>query len=297
MKKINIGGTMLIFSATLIWGIGIVALTAGMDYMGPFTLTSARFLLGGSAALGPAIYFAKNNPEKAETKGSLFWPFVFCGVVLCLSVVLRQFALIHTSVGRVSFISSLYVIIVPLVGIFFSRGVSRQVWAAVFISLLGMYFLGFNGGLTLNFGDVLAFICAFLFAVHILLINRFSKSKNILALASIQAFTVGLISLVLAFLFENPSFEAIFAGLRYVLYAGIMSSFVAHIMQIRAQKTTDPAIASILFSMEAVFATITGWLVLHQFLTPREIIGCALLFVAVILAKLPFPQRKTKTTV
>ena len=133
-----------------------------------------------------------------------------------------------------------------------------------------------------------------MFAAHILLISRFSKSRNILALASIQAFTVGAISLVLAFIFENPSFEALFAGARYILYAGIMSSFVAHIMQIRAQKTTDPAIASILFSMEAVFATITGWLVLHQFLTTREIIGCALLFVAVILAKLPFPERKLR---
>ena len=283
---------MLILSATLIWGIGVVALTAGMNYMGPFTLTSVRFLIGGSCALGPAIYFAKNNPEKTKKKGSLFWPFVLCGMVLCLSVVLRQFALLHTSVGRVAFISSLFVVIVPLVGIFFSRRVPKQVWGAVLISLFGMYFLGFNGGLVLNLGDVLAFICAFLFAAHILLISHFSKSKNILALASIQAFTVGVLSLLLAFVFESPSFEAVFAGLRYVLYAGIMSSFVAHIMQIRAQKTVDPAIASILFSMEAVFATITGWLVLHQFLTPREIVGCALLLVAVILAKLPFPQKK-----
>ena len=283
---------MLILSATLIWGIGIVALSAGMDYMGPFTLSSVRFLIGGSCALGPAIYYAKNNPEKTEPKGSLFWPYLLCGMVLFLSVILRQFALIYTSVGRVAFISSLFVIIVPIAGIFFSRRVSKQVWGAVLISLGGMYFLGFYGGLSLNLGDVLAFICAFLFAAHILLINRFSKSKNILALASIQSFTVGILALAMAFVFEAPSFEAIFAGLRYVLYAGIMSSFVAHIMQIRAQKTTDPAIASILFSMEAVFATITGWLVLHQFLTPREIIGCALLFVAVVLAKLPFPQRK-----
>ena len=261
--------------------------------MGPFTLTAARFLLGGSCALGPAIYYAKNNPEKTDIKGSLFWPFVLCGMVLCLSVVLRQFALLYTSVGRVAFISSLYVIIVPIIGIFFSRAVSRQVWIAVLVSIFGMYFLGFYGGLSVNLGDVLAFVCAFLFAAHILLISRFSKSKNIMALASIQAFTVGIITLALAVVFESPSFDAIFAGLRYVLYAGILSSFVAHIMQIRAQKTTDPAIASILFSMEAVFATITGWLVLHQFLTPREIVGCALLFVAVILAKLPLPQKKT----
>ena len=292
MIKYNIGGTMLILSATLIWGIGIVALSAGMNYMGPFTLTSVRFLIGGSCALGPAIYFAKRYPERAESKGSLFWPFLLCGIVLCFSVILRQFALVYTSVGRVVFISSLFVIIVPIAGIFFRRRVSRQVWGAVLISIFGMYFLGFYGGVSVNLGDVLAFFTAFAFAAHILLINRFSKSKNILALASIQSFTAGFVSLVLALVFEEPSFGAIFEGLRYVLYAGIMSSFVAHIMQIRAQKTVDPAIASILFSMEAVFATITGWLVLHQFLTPREIVGCALLLAAVILAKLPFPQRK-----
>ena len=292
MKKIDLGGTVLILGATLIWGIGIVALTVGMNYMGPFTLSSVRFLMGGSAALGPALYFAKNNPEKSESKKSMFWPFVLCGVVLCLSVMLRQFALIYTSVGRVAFISALFVIIVPIAGIFFGRRASKQVWVAVLISLFGMYLLGFYGGLTLNLGDVLAFICAFTFAGHILLINHFSKSKNILALVSIQAFTVGLITLALAFVFESPSFGAIIDGLRYVLYAGIMSSFVAQLMQIRAQKTVDPTIASILFSMEAIFATITGWLVLHQFLSPREIFGCALLFVAVVLAKLPLPQRK-----
>ena len=312
MKKSNLGGTLLILSATLIWGVGVVALTAGMDYMGPFTLSSVRFLLGGSCALGPALYFAKRNPgtpgraglqsavfglqtdqpEKTESKKHFFWSCVFCGLVLCTGASLRQFALLYTSVGRVTFITSLFVIIVPLVGLFFGRRVSKKVWFGVLVSLVGMYFLGFSGGVNFNLGDILAFICAFVFALHILLINRFSKVKNILALASIQAFTVGILSLVLALIFESPSFSAIFEGLRYVLYAGIMSSFVAHIMQIRAQKTTDPAIASILFSMEAVFATITGWLVLNQFLTVREIIGCALLFVAVVLAKLPLPERR-----
>ena len=290
MRKSSMGGTMLIVVATLIWGIGIIALREGMRYMGPLTLTSVRFLLGGFAALGPAIYISRKNGKRTqETKkqSGVIKIGIICGTALLLSVALRQFAFLYSSIGRISFITSLFVIIVPIAGLIFGRKVPKKVWIGVFISICGMYFLGFSGGMMFNIGDIMALICAFLFASHILLIDHFAKNYDALTMVCIQSLTVGIFSLVLAFIFESPSISEIFGGLRYILYAGIMSSFVAHIMQIRAQRTVDPAIASILFSLEAVFATIVAGLVLSEILSPREVLGCALLLAAVIISQLP----------
>ena len=289
-------GTLLIFAATLIWGIGVVALRAGMNYMGPFTLTAVRFLIGGSAALGPVLYYSRKRmllfPPKKQKPGQALKIGLICGAVLCLSVSLRQFGLLYSAVGRVSFITSLYVILVPMVGLFFGRKIPKAVWVGIPISIIGMYFLGFSGGMTLNLGDMFALAAAFGFASHILLIHRFAQNYDTMTLVCIQAFTVGGISLILAFIFESPSFSALWNGLGYILYAGIMSSFVANILQIRAQRNTDPAIASILFSMEAVFATVVSWIVLSEHLSSREIIGCGLLLAAVIISKSPLALRR-----
>jgi len=290
MRKSSMGGTMLIVVATLIWGIGIIALREGMRYMGPLTLTSVRFLLGGFAALGPAIHISRKNGKRTqETKkqSGVIKIGIICGSALLLAATLRQFALVYSSVGRISFITSLYVVIVPIAGLLFGRKVTKKVWIGVFIAVCGMYFLGFSGGMTFNLGDAMALICAFLFASHILLIDRFTKSYSALTMTCIQSLTVGVFTFVLALIFESPSISQIFSGFWYILYAGILTSFVAHIMQIRAQRTVDPAIASILFSLEAVFATIVAGLVLSEILSPREVLGCALLLAAVIISQLP----------
>ena len=290
MRKSSMGGAMLIVAATLIWGIGIIALSEGMRYMGPLTLTSVRFLIGGFAALGPAIYFSRKNvtrTQEAKKLSGVIKAGIICGTALLLSVALRQVAFLYSSIGRISFITSLFVIIVPIAGLIFGRKVPKKVWVGVFISLCGMYFLGFSGGMVLNIGDVMALICAFLFASHILLIDRFAKSYDALMMTCIQALTAGVFLLALALIFESPSISEIFNGLWYILYAGIMSSFVAPMLQIRAQRTVDPAIASILFSLEAVFSTIVAGLVLSEILSPREVLGCALLLAAVIISQLP----------
>ena len=295
MRRSSFGGTFLIFTATLIWGIGVVALRAGMNYMGPFTLTAFRFLLGGAAALGPALYYAKKrNTVPQKQRASMLKVGVICGLILCLSVSLRQFGLYHSAVGRVSFITSLYVIVVPMAGLFFGRKIPKAVVIGIIISVVGMYFLGFSGGMTFNIGDIFALAAAFSFAAHILLIDRFARNYDTLTLVCIQAFMVGSITLVLAFIFESPQISSLINGLGYILYAGIMSSFVAHMLQIRAQRSTDPAVASILFSMEAVFATIVSWIALHEHLSPREILGCALLLTAVIVSKSPLSLLKNR---
>ena len=284
----------MILLATLIWGVGVVALRAGMDYMGPLTLTSIRFLIGGAAALGPVLYLSRKGQRSVKCRGMLKVGLI-CGVVLCLSVSLRQFGLLYSAVGRVSFITSLYVIVVPMAGLFLRRKIPKAVWAGIFIALAGMYFLGFSGGMSLNTGDLFALAAAFAFAGHILLIDRFAQNYDNLTLACVQAFAVGIISLVLAFIFETPAAAGLLSGLRYILYAGIMSSFVAQVLQMRAQKTTDPALASILLCFEAVFATIVSWLVLSEHLTGMEILGCGLIMAAVVVSKSPLAMiRKTR---
>ena len=292
----------MILCATLIWGIGIVALRAGMEYMGPLTLTSVRFLLGGFATFllsrftkGNSYSEHDEDPEhNRKRRKDMLKAGLFCGLVLCLGVGTRQFALLYTAVGRVSFIVSLFVIIVPIAGIFFGRKVTRSVWSAIALAVFGMYFLGFDGGVRLSIGDMLAFVCAFAFAGHILLLNHFSQKCDILVLAYVQAFVTSAITFVLALIFEEPSLSGIIDGIWYVLYAGIMTSSVAHILQVRALRITDPAVASVLLSMEAVFATIVSWLWLQEILSTRELIGCAFLLAAVVLSKIPFKRKQAQ---
>jgi drug/metabolite transporter (DMT)-like permease len=199
-------------------------------------------------------------------------------------------------VGKAGFITSLYVVIVPVVGLFLGRRPAVWVWLGVAVSVAGLGFLGASGGGALNPGDVLVFFCAFAFAAHILLIARFSPRNNAFALACVQFFTVSIVSLVLAFIFENPSIQGIRAGLGYVLYAGVFPSGAAYILQIMAQKTVEPARASLLFILESVVATFAGWLILGQVLSRRELMGCGLLFIAVFVAQIPSRRARYNPT-
>lgn len=292
-------GTAMILSATLIWGVGAVVLRSGMEYMGPFTLTAARFFLGALVTLLLSRLFkgighVENDGREKNSRKDMLKAGIICGLVLCVGVIIRQFALLNTTVGRVSFMASLFVIIVPIVGIFFGRAVRRNVWFAMALAVCGMYFLGFNGGLSMNTGDILALICAFAITGHILVLNHFSQNCDIMVLAYTQAFVSSAIAFVLALIFEQPSFSQVADGIWHVLYTGILTSAVAQILLLRALKITDPAVASIMLSTEAVFATTVSWLWLREILSTRELIGCAFLLTAVILSKIQFKRTQIK---
>jgi drug/metabolite transporter (DMT)-like permease len=214
---------------------------------------------------------------------------IICGIVLCLAINLQQFSYsLGTTAGMVGFITSLYVIAVPLINLFlFKIKASLFVWVGVFIAVSGMYFLSFNNGFDISLGHILAFFCALVYAVQILIIGHFSPKHNVMLLACVQFFTVFAISLILSLISETPSLSNILAGGPYILYTGIFSSGVAYIMQMKAQKTTAPAIAAVLFSFEAVVLTITAAIILNQFMTGRQLIGCALIFTAILAAQIP----------
>lgn len=285
----------MIIAATLIWGAGYVAQSSGMYHVSPFTFNAARFAIGGTVAIGPALFFlmrqksARQEASKpaAISKGTIIAG-IICGVVLCLAINLQQFGISFTTVANASFITSLYVIMVPIASfIFFRKKAAALVWVSVAVAMIGMYFLSFSGGLNVNVGDILVFLCAITFTVQILIISYFSPKHNVFALACVQFYVVSGISLALALIFETPSITALFAAAPYVLYTGVLSSGIAYILQMKAQKTTDATIAAVLFSFEGVVAAMVGWFVLSQVLTPRELLGCGLIFVAILATQVP----------
>ena len=301
IKNPSFRGNLMIIAATIIWGAGMAAQSAGTGYVSPFTFNSARFFIGGTMALVPALLFlkkqksaAQNCLRPADISKQTIAHGIICGAVLSVAINLQQFGLTFTTVANASFITALYVIMVPIACLFiFKKKAPASVWIGVAVAMTGIYFLSLSEGFNINIGDFLVFLCAIAFTAQIIIISRFSPKHNVLALACIQFYTVFVISIVLAFIFESPSITDLVAAGPYVLYTGILSSGVAYILQMKAQKTTDPTVAAILFSFEGVVATFTGWIVLNQFLTPREIFGCALIFLAILAAQIP--QRKTKS--
>jgi len=288
-------GNLMIIAATIIWGAGMAAQSAGMGYVSPFTFNAARFFIGGTMALGPALVFLKRqksilhgNNRPADISKLTLVAGIICGVVLSIAINLQQFGLVFTTVANASFITALYVIMVPIAClIIFKKKAPVFVWIGVAVAMAGIYFLSLSEGLNVNIGDLLVFLCAIAFTAQIIIISHFSPKHNVLALACVQFYTVFAISIILAFIFENPSITDLVAAGPYVLYTGVLSSGVAYILQMKAQKTTDPTVAAVLFSFEGVVATFTGWIVLSQLLTPREIFGCALIFLAILLAQIP----------
>lgn len=274
----------------MIWGVAFVAQSAGMEYVGPFTFNAVRSVIGGIVLI-PCIFILnrgkQNRQRSRQGRRDLIRGGICCGIFLAAASSFQQFGIQHTSVGKAGFITALYILLVPLLGLLFGKRVSRRVWIAVAIAVLGMYLLCVNEGFSIAFGDLLVMVCALLFAVHILVVDYFSPRADGVQLSCIQFFTCGLICAVGMFLFEKPSFQQILTAWMPVLYAGVMSCGVAYTFQIIGQRDTDPTVASLILSLESVVSVLAGWLLLHQALSLRELGGCALVFCAIVLAQLP----------
>ncbi|MDR3165750.1 MAG: DMT family transporter [Synergistaceae bacterium] len=292
MKRQAIGTAMLM-TASFIWGMSYVAQSIGMNHTGPAAFITARFLLGGAALL-PVIFAPAllANKKYDGTAGARFGNFplrsgIFCGVVLFLLSYIQQVGMIYTTVGKAGFITTLYIVIVPVLGLFFGRKIRLLVWGCAFAALVGMYLLCVNESAPLNKGDLYVLVCAFFAAVHILMIDHYSTRVDALRFSAIQFFVCGGIGLIIAFLTETPSWAALWAARLPIAYTAVMSSGVAFTLQTVAQRRVTPMIASLVMSLEAVFAALTGWLVLRQVLSAREFLGCAVIFASVIAAQTP----------
>ncbi|WP_154826460.1 DMT family transporter [Clostridium butyricum] len=297
MNKSNIKGNVILMITALIWGTAFVAQSVGMDYVGPFTFITARYIVGGGFLI-PCIYLLDKIGKKTvkesshKDKKTLFVAGVLCGVALFTASCFQQIGIQYTTVGKSGFITSLYIVIVPILGILFKKKVPVKVWISVVISLVGLYLLCMKEGFSISKGDFLILICAFCFSIHILIIDKYSSIVDGVRMSCIQFFVAGFLGVILMFLFENPSITDILSAYNPILYAGIMSSGVAYTLQIMGQKYTTPVLATLIMSLESVFAVISGWIILGEVLSFKEFIGCCLVFIAIILAQLP--DRKVK---
>ena len=275
----------MLFLAACIWGFAFAFQSQGMEHMGPMTFNGIRFLIGAVVLLPVILIFRKPEEKKKSTKEDIKIALrggVVCGLCLFVASSLQQFGIQHTSVGKAGFLTTLYIILVPIIGIFFKRKVSVIVWIGAVLSVVGMYLLCVSETMNINIGDVLAFCCAIVFAFHILSVDYFAPKTNGIVLSCLQFLTSGTCGMVFALIFERPSFAEIISGIVPLLYVGVMSSGVAYTLQILGQKDADPTIASLIMSLESAVSVLGGWLILHQKLSGKELFGCLLMFIAVI---------------
>ena len=299
MKKQEWKSSLMLLLTAAVWGVAFVAQSVGMDYIGPFTFNSIRSLIGGLVLI-PCIWFLNREKSEAEKKTEpqnrkkLIVGGICCGVALAVASSLQQMGIQYTSVGKAGFITALYIVIVPLLGLLFKKRVSSLVWIAVVVAVGGMYLLCITEGFSIGKGDLLVMACAFCFCVHILIIDYFSPKVDGVKMSCIQFLVCGLLCAVPMFLIERPSLSQIWSAWVPLLYAGVLSCGVGYTLQIVGQRHIDPTIASLILSLESVISVLAGWALLGQKLTLRELIGCILVFCAIILAQLPQKTEKAQ---
>ena len=285
---------MLVLTA-FIWGVAFVAQSVGMDYVGPFTFISVRNFIAALVLLPCIRLLDKATPSKTLSENdknshggpTLIIGGIICGICLAVASAFQQIGIAYTTVGKAGFITAMYIVIVPILGLFVGKRVRIIAWISVAISVVGLYLLCMTESLSLSRGDLLVLICAFCFSLHIMAIDHFSPKVDGIRMSCIQFLTCGIVCAIPALLTESPDIHSILAAWLPILYAGALSSAVGYTLQIIAQKNTDPVIASLLMSLESAFSLLAGWVLLNQCLSPREMCGCALMFAAIILSQLP----------
>ncbi len=284
-------GTIMLLITAMIWGTAFVAQSDGMNYVGAFTYNSCRTLLGGFVLI-PVIAFFRAFPQKngsetpkAPLKTTVIGG-IICGIIFFIASSFQQAGISMTTAGKAGFVTALYVVIVPVIEVFIFRRTRLKVWICCVLAIIGFYLLCIKDGFSISTGDLLVLASAVFYAVHIMVVDRFN-ARNIdgTLMSCIQFFTAGTLMLICMFIFEQPDINSILAAWLPILYGGVMSCGIAYTLQILGQRYTDPTVATLLMSLESVFAALSGWLLLNESLSLRELAGCALVFAAVIFAQ------------
>lgn len=300
MNKFVVRQSCLLFLAAIIWGVAFVAQSVGMDYVEPFTFNAVRCTIGGIVlipCIGVLTIWKRKKSSKTNDKinenntKDLLIGGIACGILLFISSNFQQFGIQYTTAGKAGFITALYIIIVPILGIFLHRKSSIKLWIGVGVALFGLYLLCIKEDFSLGKGDGLVLVCAVTFSFHIMVVDYFSPKVDGIKMSCIQFFICGILSSVCMFLFETPQISQIISAWLPILYAGVMSCGIAYTLQIIAQEGMNPTVASLILSMEAVVSVLAGWILLHEKLSAREMTGCVFMFAAIILAQLPQRQK------
>lgn len=300
-KKGKIKSELLLFITAIVWGAAFVAQSVGGDAIGCFTFNSGRFLIGGLVLI-PVIFFMDRQREKEMgQKAFTEWKNdhkawipggISCGVMLCMGSNFQQVGISMTSVGKAGFITAMYILLVPLFGVFLKKKAGKKMWLGVVLAAIGLYLLCMTSeSFSLAKGDFLLIISSFFFAIHIMIVDHYSPLCDGVRMSCVQFLVCGSLSAVLALLFETPSIGLILQGWIPLLYAGVLSCGLGYTLQIVGQKDTNPTVASLILSMESVFSVIAGWLILNQSLSGRELAGCVLMFAAIVLAQMPDKEK------
>lgn len=306
MKHSNLKGSIILITAALIWGLAFVAQSGAAGLVPPFIFNALRSFIGAAALYIFNLFMNKKEgfnffPQNKSDKKVYITAALVCGICLAISINFQQFGIALypqgvASEARAGFITALYVILVPIFSVFLKKKISLSVWVGVTVAILGIYLLCFSGGIGgIYIGDILIFACAISFSLHIMAVDKYVTITGGIKLSIMQFTVAGIISLILSLIFETDSIiiSNILSAAPQILYLGIMSSGVAYTLQIVGQKYAEPAVASISMSLESVFAALGGWIISGNTLSHRELVGCSLVFIAIIIAQFPPIHKKT----
>ena len=301
--KINrkVLGNILLILTAFIWGTAFVGQRQGMEHMGPITFNACRMALA-ALTIGTVSFVlrkrdlqkqqAMSEEDRKEYKKSTLIGGICCGFFLTMAALFQQMGMVYTTAGKGGFITAMYILLVPVINwILFKKKSRPLVWIAVLLGIVGIYLLCVTEGFILEKGDILVMVCPFFFAGHILCCGYFVQRANPVEMSAIQFFTVTVLSAIMAFIFENPTWQQVAASVVPIVWLGVLSSGTGYTLQIIAQQWTDPTVASLLMSLEAVFAVMGGAVLLGERMSTRELIGAAIMFAAIILAQIPAGER------
>lgn len=289
MKR-ELKASIMLFATAIIWGLAFVAQAAGMEHLGPLSFTASRCFVAVVFLYLTYKFFmiksASYREDKFDMKRTLVGGSI-CGLVFTLAINLQQLSLIYTTAAKASFLTALYIVFIPVLGLLFGRRPSLKIIICIFLAMVGTYLLSIKGGLNINRGDLIVILSALVFAIHILLLTKYSTNTNAVLVSLVQFAVCGVISLVGALVLEDISMEAILKSQVTILYVGILSSGVGFTIQLMALKDLEPVVASMICSLESVFGALFGWLILSQEMSEREIFGAIVIFLATIFAQVP----------
>ncbi len=294
MIRVNkqLKGSLYLVAAAFVWGMAFSAQSNAMKYIQPYTFVFLRSAISCLVLISAAPLFARLSGRRAEAKRAVslrehLLAGALIGVFLVLATILQQVGLVYTTPAKSGFVTALYIVIVPLMGLFAGRRVPLSVWIGLALSLAGLVLLCVQSDLSINIGDLFTLGSAFMFSCQILLLGRYAPRMDALKLSVIQFGICAVIAGACAFLFETPRIEGIAACIGSILYVAVFSGAIGYTLQVVGQKYADPTVASLLMCLESVFAALGGWVLLGQSLLPRELLGCALMLCASVVAQIP----------
>ena len=294
MKSLK--NSLMLFLTALIWGVAFVAQSVSAEYIGAFTFNGIRCFLGGLVLLPFIMFTDKKRAQTNDKTDSIDYSWknkklltggILCGIILCIASNLQQIGITYTTVGKAGFITALYVVLVPIAGIFLHKKISVLTWISVALSVIGLYLLCIKEDISIQKGDFYVLLCAIVFTLHIIAIDYFVNFVDGVKMSCIQFFVCSVLSFIVMLFTETPNMNNIFSAGISILYAGILSCGVAYTLQIVGQKGVNPTVASLILCLESVISALAGWIILGQKLSARELTGCALMFTAIILSQIP----------